>query len=47
LFGLFAVFWFGRMVRVEREDRTAEADARASTAVDTMEGPAEHGSAKG
>jgi cytochrome oxidase assembly protein ShyY1 len=47
LFGLFAVFWFVRMVRVEREDRTAEADARDATAVDTMEGPAGHGSAKG
>lgn len=47
LFGLFAVFWFVRMLRVELEDLSIEADARSSGAVDTMEGPAEHGSSKG
>lgn len=36
LFGLFAIFWFGRMIRVEREDLVGDADVPASGALETM-----------
>ena len=47
LFGLFAIFWFVRMVRVEREDLAAEPNVPAPGSLDTMEAPGEHGSSKG
>jgi len=36
LFGLFAIFWFGRMVRVEREDRAVASDEGTRTRLGTM-----------
>jgi surfeit locus 1 family protein len=36
LFGLFAVFWFVRMLRVENEDVSALAEARDQNGLDTM-----------
>jgi cytochrome oxidase assembly protein ShyY1 len=47
LFGLFAIFWFVRMVRVEHEDLVAEPDVSCPGSLDTMEAPDEHGSSKG
>lgn len=47
LFGLFAIFWFLRMVRVEREDLAAEPDVPVADSLDTMGAPDEHGSSKG
>ncbi|MCZ3387806.1 MAG: SURF1 family protein [Actinomycetia bacterium] len=47
LFGLFAIFWFVRMVRVEREDLAAEPDVPDPGSLDTMEAPDEYGSSKG
>jgi len=44
LFGLFAIFWFVRMMRVEREDAAAEADVPEARALDTMEVVDEHDS---
>jgi cytochrome oxidase assembly protein ShyY1 len=41
LFGLFAIFWFGRMVRIELEDQRAGVDENDGTAVGTMEAPGE------
>lgn len=37
LFGMFAVFWFARMVRVEAEDRREEPGERADHQVGTMD----------
>lgn len=36
IFGLFAIFWFVRIVRVEREDLAAGADDSTSATLDTM-----------
>ena len=47
LFGIFAIFWFVRMMRVEREDLAAEPRGAVSDALDTMEAPDEHRSPKG
>jgi cytochrome oxidase assembly protein ShyY1 len=41
LFGLFAIFWFIRMIRVEAEDRARRSDARHSDPLGTMEGDQE------
>ncbi|MEO8106724.1 MAG: SURF1 family protein [Actinomycetes bacterium] len=37
LFGLFAIFWFFRMARVEREDLSKVPGARDETVLDTMD----------
>ena len=37
LFGLFAIFWFFRMVRVEREDLSTTPEARDEGALGTMD----------
>lgn len=37
LFGLFAIFWFFRMVRVEREDLAAIPEKRDADSLDSME----------
>lgn len=42
LFGLFAIFWFLKMVRVEREDLAAEPDVPGPGSLDTMDVPDEH-----
>lgn len=47
LFGVFAIFWFVRMLRVEREDLAAEPDVLAADLLDTMEVKDEHRSPKG
>jgi cytochrome oxidase assembly protein ShyY1 len=41
LFGLLAIFWFVRMVRVEREDLGAEPEVPGPGLLDTMEVPDE------
>lgn len=43
LFGLFAIFWFVRMVRVEAEDRRAAPDAPTLESLGTIEGRDERG----
>ena len=47
LFGLFAIFWFARMVRVEHEDLAEGPGVPAPGSLDTMEAPDEHGSSNG
>jgi surfeit locus 1 family protein len=47
LFGLFAIFWFVRMARVEHEDLAADPNVYFPSSLDTMEAPDEHGSSKG
>lgn len=47
LFGLFAIFWFGRMLVIERDDLEAGPDVSAPTALDTMDAEDGHGIAKG
>ncbi len=42
LFGLFAIFWFVRMVRVEREDLDADPKVSTPGSLDTMEAPNQH-----
>jgi cytochrome oxidase assembly protein ShyY1 len=43
LFGLFAVFWFVRMMRVESEDRRVDPDAPSLESLGTIEGRDERG----
>lgn len=43
LFGLFAIFWFVRMARVEAEDRRADPEVPTLEALGTIEGRDERG----